>query len=149
MKDYKPDILIILKLKFDIKVDFFVCEIKKPGSSSNKYETDFIKVQREMKAIIDQQIDLGVNDPVCYGLLVEGKHSLQHKVCQKAHCELLGYDCYLYQMSLQYEAEYRSRLIAQFRTLRDALDIMLLLPAINILSYLDVIIYISFRKLMS
>ncbi|CAO3612953.1 unnamed protein product [Mucor hiemalis] len=40
-------------------------------------------------------------------------------------------------MSLKYEAEYRSRLIVQFRTLRDALDIILLLPAINILSYLD------------
>ncbi|KAI8881004.1 hypothetical protein K501DRAFT_190003 [Backusella circina FSU 941] len=124
------DLLIMLKLKFDIKVDFFVCEIKKPGCSSNKYETDFVKVQREMKAIIDQQIDLGVVNPVCYGLLVE------------------GYDCYLYQMSLKYEAEYRSRLIAQFRTLRDAPDIMLLLPAINILSYLDVIMHISFHKLI-
>lgn len=112
MKYYKPGILIMLKLKFDIKVNFFVCEIKKPGCSSNKHETDFVKVQREMKAIIDQQIDLGVNNPVCYDLLVEGKHSLQHKFCQKAHCELLGYDCYLYQMSLKYEAEYRSRLIA-------------------------------------
>lgn len=52
-------------------------------------------------------------------------------------------------MSLEYEAEYRSHLIAQFRTLRDALDIMLLLPAINILSYLDVNIYISSHKSMS
>jgi hypothetical protein len=52
-------------------------------------------------------------------------------------------------MSLEYEAEYRSHLIAQFRTLRDAADVMLLLPAINVLSYLDVIIYISFHKLMS
>lgn len=46
-------------------------------------------------------------------------------------------------MSLDFEAEYRSRLIAQFRTLRDALDIMLLLHIINVLSYLDVIIYKS------
>ncbi|KAI9279658.1 hypothetical protein BY458DRAFT_32333 [Sporodiniella umbellata] len=119
MEDYKPDVLIMLKLKFGVKVDFFICEIKKPGVSSNKYETDFVKIQREMKAIINQQIDLGVNSPVCYGLLVE------------------GFDFFLYQMSLEYEAEYRSRLIAQFRTLRDGLDIMLLLPAINILSYLD------------
>ncbi|KAG1469452.1 hypothetical protein G6F56_003250 [Rhizopus delemar] len=119
MEDYKPDLLVLLKLRFDIRVDFFVCEIKKPCCSSNKYETDFVKIQREMKAIIDQQIDLGINNPICYGLLVE------------------GYDCYLYRMSLEYEAEYRSHLIAQFRTLRDALDIMLLLPAINILSYLD------------
>lgn len=75
MEDYKPDLLIILKLKFDIKVDFFICEIKKPGCSSNKYETDFVKIQREMKAIIDQQIDLGISNPLCYALLVEGKHS--------------------------------------------------------------------------
>ncbi|KAL7332576.1 hypothetical protein PS15p_204594 [Mucor circinelloides] len=119
MEDYKPDLLIMLKLKFNVKVDFFICEIKKPGCSSNKYETDFVKVQREMKAIVDQQIDLGINDPICYGLLVE------------------GYDCYLYKMSLEYEAEYRSHLVAQFRTLRDSLDIMLLLPAISVLSYLD------------
>ncbi|GAA5817269.1 hypothetical protein MFLAVUS_010812 [Mucor flavus] len=87
-------------------------ESRASEAPTKEHETDFVKVQREMKAIIDQQIDLGVNNPVCYDLLVEGKHSLQHKFCQKAHCELLGYDCYLYQMSLKYEAEYRSRLIA-------------------------------------
>lgn len=69
-----------------------------------------------MKAIIDQQIDWGIDHPVCYGLLVEGKHSLQHEFCQKTHCKLLGYGCYLYKKSIQYEAEYRSILIAQFRT---------------------------------
>ncbi|KAG2204544.1 hypothetical protein INT47_012603 [Mucor saturninus] len=40
-------------------------------------------------------------------------------------------------MSLEYDAEYRSRLIAQFRTLWDALDIMLLVPAISVMSYLN------------
>ncbi|RCI01319.1 hypothetical protein CU097_012469 [Rhizopus azygosporus] len=84
-----------------------------------------------MKAIIDQQIGLGIDHPVCYGLLVE------------------GYDCYLYKKSIQYETEYRSILIAQFRALQDVLDIMLLLPAINVLTHLDVIMYISFHKLMS
>ncbi|PHZ17202.1 uncharacterized protein RHIMIDRAFT_4568 [Rhizopus microsporus ATCC 52813] len=102
-----------------------------------------------MKAIINQQIALVINNPVCYGLLVESKHSLQHEFCQKTHCKLLGYDCYLYKMPMQYEADYRSNLIAQLRTLRDVLDIMLLLPAINILSYLDVMMYIYFHKLMS
>ncbi|KAL4214912.1 hypothetical protein AB4K20DRAFT_1309402 [Rhizopus microsporus] len=72
-----------------------------------------------MKATIDQQIDLGIDDPVCYGFLVE------------------GYGCYLYKMSIQYEAEYRSILIAQFRALRDALGIILLLLAINILTHID------------
>lgn len=119
MKDYKPDLLILLKLKSDIRIDFFICEIKQPGCSTNKYETDFVKIQREMKAIIDQQVNLGINSPLCYALLVE------------------GYDCYLYKMSLEYEAEYQSHLMTQFRTLRDAADIMLLLPAINVLTYLD------------
>lgn len=99
MKDCKPDLLVMLKLKFDIKVDFFVCEIKnqvahhismKPISSRSN----------DMKSIIDQQMDLSVDNPVCHGLLVEGKHTLQHKFCQKTHCVLLGFDCYLYQMSL-------------------------------------------------
>lgn len=52
-------------------------------------------------------------------------------------------------MSIQYEAEYRSILIAQFRALRDALGIILLLLAINILTHIDVIMYISFHKLIS
>lgn len=102
-----------------------------------------------MKAIIKQQIALVINNPVCYDLLVESKHSLQHEFCQKTHCELLGYDCYLYKMPMQHEADYRSNLIAQLRTLRDVLDIMLLLSAFNILSYLDVMMYIYFHKLMS
>jgi hypothetical protein len=123
MNDYKPDLLILLKFKFNIKIDFFICEIKKPNCSSNKYESDFVKTQREMKAIINSQIELGIDEPICYALLVE------------------GYDCCLYKMSLVYDGEYRSSLITQFRTLRDAQDIMLLLPAINVLVYLNVSAY--------
>jgi hypothetical protein len=99
-----------------------------------------------MKAIIDQQIDMDVDHPICYGLLVEGKQSFQIKLFQKAHCEFLGYDCYLYRMTMQYEAEYRSQLIAPFRTLRDSLDAILLIPAFQIMSYLDVIICIFLFK---
>lgn len=65
LDDYKPDLLILLKLKQNAQVDFFVCEIKKPGCSSNKYESDFIKIQREMKAMINEQINLGVDSPLC------------------------------------------------------------------------------------
>lgn len=72
LADYKPDLLILLKLKHNAKLDFFVCEIKKPGCSGNKYESDFIKVHREMKSMIDRQTDLGINDPTCFALLVEG-----------------------------------------------------------------------------
>lgn len=123
MNDYKPDLLVLLKLKFNIKIDFFICEIKKPNCSSNKYESDFVKTQREMKSIINSQIELEVDEPMRYALLVE------------------GYNCYLYQMSLVYDSEYLSHLITQFRTLRDAQDIMLLLPAMNVLVYLNVTAY--------
>lgn len=82
IEDYKPDLLIILKLKSDIKVDFFIREIKKPGCSPNKYETDFIKIQRKMETIIDQQTDLGISNSLCYALLVKSKHLLRHKFCQ-------------------------------------------------------------------
>jgi hypothetical protein len=64
LADYKPDLLISLKLKYyNTKLEFFVCEIKKPGCSCNKYESDFVKVHREMKSMIDQQIDKGIDDP--------------------------------------------------------------------------------------
>lgn len=43
--------------------------------------------------------------------------------------------------NVSYEAEYRSRIKAQFRTLQ---DVMLLLPVINVLFYPDIII--SFQK---
>lgn len=41
-------------------------------------------------------------------------------------------------MNLPYDGEYRSHLLTKFRTLRDPQDLMLLLPAINALSFLDV-----------
>jgi hypothetical protein len=50
----------------------------------------------------------------------------------------IGYDCYLYKMVLVFDGEYRSCLISQFRVMRDAQGLMLLLPAINVLSYLKV-----------
>lgn len=73
MKDYKPDMLVLLKLKYTNQIEFFVGEIKKPGCVGNKYESDFVKLQREMKTIIDSQVDLGVDDPACFGVLVEGQ----------------------------------------------------------------------------
>jgi hypothetical protein len=72
LKNYKPDLLVTLKLKYNSSIEFFVCEIKKPGCAGNKYESGFVKLQREMKVIIDSQIDLGVDDPAYYGILMEG-----------------------------------------------------------------------------
>jgi hypothetical protein len=72
MKDYKPDLLVLLKLKYSVQLEFFICEIKKTGCTGDKYESDFAKIQRELKAIVNAQIELGVNDHVAYGILVEG-----------------------------------------------------------------------------
>ncbi|KAI8056340.1 hypothetical protein BDF21DRAFT_161351 [Thamnidium elegans] len=47
----------------DYKPDLFICEIKKPGCSNNKHESGFVKVHREMKSIIDPQVDMGIDDP--------------------------------------------------------------------------------------
>ncbi|KAI8341605.1 hypothetical protein EDC96DRAFT_547683 [Choanephora cucurbitarum] len=102
-----------------LKVDFFVCEVKKPGCSGNKHESDFAKVHRE----IDCQVSVGISDPKSFSLLVE------------------GFDCYLYQMSLKNSGQYFSRLLTQFRTIRDANDLMLLVPMINTLSFLNLYSY--------
>lgn len=72
MNDYKPDLLVFLKLKYSAQLEFFVCEIKKPGCAGNRYESDFAKTQRELKAMLNLQIQLGVDDPVAFGILVEG-----------------------------------------------------------------------------
>lgn len=95
MKDYKLGMLIILKLEHNVKVDFFVCAIKMPRYSSNKYESNFVKMHREMKTIIDEQVNIGLDSPFCYGLLVEGKHQPRQGHYQRAHYSLVGYDCYL------------------------------------------------------
>ena len=117
---YEPDLLVQLKTKHGIKIDFFICEIKKPYSSSNEYESDFVKVHGEMKATIDAQVELELKEPICYSLLIE------------------GFNCCIYQMTLKYEGEYRSRMVTKFRTLRNAKDVMLLLPVINVIEYLNV-----------
>jgi hypothetical protein len=70
----KPDFLVRLSISKTKQIDFFIVEIKKPsGNVYNQYESDFIKVHREMKQMVDAQIELGVDDPVSYSLLVEGK----------------------------------------------------------------------------
>jgi hypothetical protein len=70
---YKPDLLVKLNIKKNVQIDFFCVEIKKPnGNLCNQYETDFVKIHREMKIIIDQQVEFGINDPTAYSLLVEG-----------------------------------------------------------------------------
>ncbi|EIE87284.1 hypothetical protein RO3G_11995 [Rhizopus delemar RA 99-880] len=46
--------------------------IKRPGQPS-KYQTesDYVKLMKEMKESVEGQIDLGFDNPVSFGLLVE------------------------------------------------------------------------------
>jgi hypothetical protein len=70
----KPDFLVRLSISKAKQIDFFIVGIKKPsGNVYSQYESNFIKVHREMKQIIDAQNELGIHNPVSYSLLVEGK----------------------------------------------------------------------------
>ncbi|CAO3607785.1 unnamed protein product [Mucor hiemalis] len=51
---YKPDLLVLLNLPNKQQVDFFTCEVKKSsGNLSNQLESDYVKIDKEMKLIID------------------------------------------------------------------------------------------------
>lgn len=53
--------------------DLLAVEIKPPGKSSNcQVQSDFIKMGKEMKCMLDCLINAGVDAPVTCGLLVEG-----------------------------------------------------------------------------
>jgi hypothetical protein len=69
----KPDLLVKLNISKNVQIDFFTAEIKKPGGNlSNQHESDFVKIHREMKLMINAQIEIGIDDPICYSMLVEG-----------------------------------------------------------------------------
>ncbi|KAI9362341.1 hypothetical protein BD770DRAFT_240869 [Pilaira anomala] len=118
---YKPDLLIMLNLPNKKQVDFFTCEVKKPfGNLSNQLESDYVKIHKEMKLLIDTQIDLGVQHPIAYSLLVE------------------GYDLTLFKMELEYDGEeYRSKIAGKCRTVRDREDSLLLYHGISLMVYLE------------
>lgn len=52
---------------------FFFIEVKRPGVTSHyQEEDDFTKLMKQSKSSIDEQLHLGIEDPVSLGLLVEG-----------------------------------------------------------------------------
>lgn len=117
---YKPDLLILLNLPNKKQIDFFTCEIKKPfGNLCNQMESDYVKIHKEMKLIIDAQIDLGVQRPIAFSLLVE------------------GYNLTLFKMTLEYDGEYRSIIVAKCRTVRDHDDSLLLYHGISMMLHLE------------
>jgi hypothetical protein len=71
---YKQDLLVRLNISKSKQIGFFVIEVKKPfGNVYNQYESDYVKLQREMKLMLDVQIELGFDTPVSYGMLVDGE----------------------------------------------------------------------------
>ena len=53
--------------------DVLAVEIKPPSQSSHsQLESDFVKVGKELKDIIDDLVELGVDDPCAAGILIEG-----------------------------------------------------------------------------
>lgn len=64
---YKPDLLVLLNLPDNQQVEFFTCEVKKPGGNlANQKESDYVKIHKEMKLMIDSQIAIGLDSPSVY-----------------------------------------------------------------------------------
>jgi hypothetical protein len=138
----KPDYYTILKVSRFVKVDFFVVEIKKPnGNTCQQTEDDFNKLHREMQSILDALISMNVVEPISFGLLVRGKFLTTSHMFTNIlifFVFILGFDCVLYSMTLSYDGIYLSRIISQFRTLRDPLDMSLVRKISNTMVYLNV-----------
>ncbi|KAI8063357.1 uncharacterized protein B0P05DRAFT_623423 [Gilbertella persicaria] len=70
----KPGFMIGTKVKGKERYFFFV-EVKRPDTVSKcQPESDFVKLMKHMKNSADQQLCLGVTNPLSLGLLVEGLH---------------------------------------------------------------------------
>ncbi|KAI9246282.1 hypothetical protein BDA99DRAFT_576679 [Phascolomyces articulosus] len=55
------------------KFDFLSCEVKPFGKkSSSQVQSDFTKLGKELKQMVDKLLDYGVESPVVVGVLVEG-----------------------------------------------------------------------------
>jgi hypothetical protein len=69
-----PDYKLGVKFKGKNRFIFFV-EAKRPGQTSiYQDKDDYVKLMKHMKSSIDDQIDLGVNEPVSFGVLIEGNN---------------------------------------------------------------------------
>ncbi|KAG2230188.1 hypothetical protein INT48_000416 [Thamnidium elegans] len=85
-----------------------VLKLKTLKKSRTPDNNDKIKINLELQLILNQLVLLNIKDPIVYGLLIE------------------GYECTLYEMKLEREAEYISRVVESFYMPRDMNDIALL-----------------------
>ncbi|CAO3638490.1 unnamed protein product [Cunninghamella blakesleeana] len=89
-------------------LDIFVMEVKPPKKSSNsQLQSDYIKLGKEMKMMIDALSNKNIGDKVVCGLLVE------------------GFVCTSFCMDLKYDGIYRMVELGKFYLLREPLDLVL------------------------
>ncbi|CAO3637683.1 unnamed protein product [Cunninghamella blakesleeana] len=97
--------------------DLFVVEIKPIGkSSTSQPQSDFVKLGKEMKRMVDCLVNEDIETVQVDGILVE------------------GIKCHTYIMDLGYDGIYRIVQIGEFNLLRDSSDILLVPKIIEYLS---------------
>ncbi|KAI8359794.1 hypothetical protein BD560DRAFT_474677 [Blakeslea trispora] len=102
----KPDMLLGVERKRRAYYFFFV-EVKRPNQTS-KYqpEDDMVKLMKQMKHSIDDQLYLGVKTPKSFGLLIE------------------GFNCSFYKMVVLEEGIYFPMMMKSFRLVKHIHDLM-------------------------
>lgn len=68
----KPDYLASVIPDIGFKYDVFVLEVKKRRKQSNRYFSDLVKTGKEMKRMVDAMVELGVESPAAFGIVVAG-----------------------------------------------------------------------------
>lgn len=98
---------------------FFV-EVKRPGQSSRyQAEDDFVKLLKQMKDIMNKQIDIGFTKPFSFGLLVE------------------GFRCKLYMMKIVEDGIYMPFIIKKISLMEDVKD------AVNIPAMTECLMFVK------
>lgn len=105
---FKPDVKISYEYKGGQNLDLCIIEVKKKSNTTyTPNNSDFIKIHLEMKAMLDRLIKMNVDDPVVYGLLIQ------------------GFECQVLKMTLDGDGFYFAPVIHFFHLPRDVSDIMI------------------------
>lgn len=77
-KDYIPDYKLAYQYKHEKVLDLFIIEVKKDKKLYTSDDNDKIKINLQMQLMLNELILLNVNQPVVYGLLIQGNLSMKH-----------------------------------------------------------------------
>ncbi|KAI9478527.1 MAG: hypothetical protein EXX96DRAFT_484329, partial [Benjaminiella poitrasii] len=119
-KSKKPDFMLNIK---DKKRDlyFFYVELKRPVCKSiYREENDFVKLLKLMKASVDDQVAVGMANPMSLGL----------------QCE--GFKCSLYQMRLNQEGIYLATCARKFLLIENQSMILNTIPEVEVFGYIKI-----------